>query len=511
MGVETAIALGVGGSLLGSYQQGQANNQNYNAQMAVLRQQQAQNNLIKQYVGQNMQQGANPFANVMMQMMGLPGLQTVVGNNVNVPGQAAIGTPPAGQAGAGTGASGEFVSDMNYVMGGGSGTGGQREPTTPEQGAGGGGSQPGAGSGQGDTPGNSGGGQGQTPPGYVPGLPGITLPGTGQVTIPGQVNPLQRPDQINWFGYDAAQMGMPEAINPNGYAAVQANTPDVDLTAFSGGNSAFNSGQDALSQMLRANGTLGNVAAGGTQYNNTPLFQALNAQDALGLQDQMAQLQGSFGSFGSRLGTAAMRQQGNLRNQFLTQQSARNQQIGAQSFESAQARAMQALGMQAQAAQGLGGMGMNQMQMLAGLAQGNQQVGANVNLANAAAQNAAQQFFGQQGLQAALANQQAGLQVSGTNAAALNAASQFNMNNQMGAQAQNAQAQQAWNNMMMQGVGQANAMQQAQQGQNISLLSLLAGLPIGQAPIAQPGQWGQAMGDIGSLMMMNNYMNRKAA
>lgn len=62
--------------------------------------------------------------------------------------------------------------------------------------------------------------------------------------------------------------------------------------------------------------------------------------------------------------------------------------------------------------------------------------------------------------------------------------------------------------LLSQIISQAGSFQQAQQGQNINILSLLAGQPIGQQ---QPNQLPGAAGDIGQLLMFLPFLKQSMA
>lgn len=299
-------------------------------------------------------------------------------------------------------------------------------------------------------------------------------------SIPSSAQPQIGAAQAGAAGFSLPAFQAPGQITPGTY-----NPTGIDLGAFSAGTPGFNAGQDSLMQMLRAGPQLGTANAGvnsviqgqGNPYDTTGLFKAIDASGQNALDQQVAQLQGSFGSFGQRLGSAAMNAQGQLRNNYLLGSNLQKQQIGQQAYGDAQARLMAALGLssqnalgaygaQAGVAQGLGGLGLNQLQLLSQLAQANQ--------------------------------------------GAYNQGAQFNINNSLAAQQSNQAAGQQWNQFQLGALGQANAIQQAQSGQNINLLSLLAGLPMGQAPVAQPNALPGAIGDLSQLALLYPYLQRRA-
>ena len=327
---------------------------------------------------------------------------------------------------------------------------------------------------------------------------------------------FQAPTQLSAFTYDPST-----AQQPGNVIAQLVNAPQLDLGQFAAGNQAFNLGQDALTQAInRGPATFQQDPAvtqamqqmfgsGGNNFVNTDLFSALEQRSRGELDQSIADLQGSFGSFGERLGTAAMNTQARMRQDALSQLNLQRQQLASQSFENAQGRLLQAMGLGAQregvsnqfnqaglaqqiaAAQGLGQLGMSQAGLLAGLAQGNQQTGMQGLLANQ-----------QAGLNAGQMNQQTALQTALANMAAQNAAGQFNAGQGTATGQFNAAQGQNWNQFLMQGLAQAAGLQQGQMGQNIGLISLLAGLQAPPVAPVQPSPWAGALGDLGQLAMM---------
>lgn len=456
---------------------------------------------------------------------------------------------------------------------------------------------------------------GYTPPvqnyGSIPGPTGYSLPDLQSFQAPGQLTPgyynpsmAALPPGVQAQMMQAGSVGQIPQVNPilaqasiqnlpGQVQSSQINSPMIDLGSFSGGTPGFNQGQDALLQMMRAGPQFGmdrgvqqaqnNVLGGaGNPFDTTNLFSALDQKNQLDLNKQVADLQGSFGSFGQRLGTGAMNAESSLRSNTLINQNAQRQQLAMQSYTDAQNRQLQAMGIgagreqamnqnilggytaQGNLAQAAGGQGLDQLRLLAGLAQGNQQTGmqgqlanqssglqaqlANqaagiqvggqnqssqnqISLANLSAMMQAQQANQQAGLsggqsnlaafmqaqsgnqnaalQAQLANQAQAGQYGLANQSAVNQGQQFNIGNNMAAQQFNTQQQQAWNQFMMGGLTQANSMQQAQSGQNMGLLSLLAGLPMGQAPVSQPSAMPGAVGDLGQMALMMQLLNRR--
>lgn len=427
---QTLGLLGQGiGSIWGAYNQNQTNNQNLDAQkqqLAMLNARQAQ---ITDYVNGFLQPGQSQYSAAILQMLGAQGQAPAPGTQPQTPAQ----SPQVPQ-----------VSDTNPPAVG----------------------QPGWSIFNINRPASN---------SLVPG--GATDVGG---SIPSGAQPQIGAAQAGAAGFSLPAFQAPGQITPGTY-----NPTGIDLGAFSAGTPGFNAGQDSLMQMLRAGPQLGTANAGinsviqgqGNPYDTTGLFKAIDASGQNALDQQVAQLQGSFGSFGQRLGSAAMNAQGQLRNNYLLGSNLQKQQIGQQAYGDAQTRLMNALGLssqnalgafgaQAGAAQGLGGLGLNQLSLLSQLAQANQ--------------------------------------------SAFNQGGQFNINNALAAQQSNQAAGQQWNQFQLGALGQANAIQQAQSGQNINLLSLLAGLPMGQAPVAQPNALPGAIGDLSQLALLYPYLQRRA-
>lgn len=125
----------------------------------------------------------------------------------------------------------------------------------------------------------------------------------------------------------------------------------------------------------------------------------------------------------------------------------------------------------------------------------------NYNLGNMAANAVTgldlnRQQVGAQSFEAAQGRQ---LQAMTGNQQALNQAGQFNAAAGQTMSSQNAQQGNIFNQLMMGGLGNANAFQQSQTGSNTSLLALLAGLGVpNQQASALPGAVGQ-VGQIATL------------
>lgn len=276
---------------------------------------------------------------------------------------------------------------------------------------------------------------------------------------------------------------------PAPITAGQYNPYLIDLAGFSG-TSNLNQGQDALSQLLNESPTwqteqgvgtnLLDMMNTGAAYDTSNLFNALDTRAQNDLDRQMADLQGGARSYGARLGTAMTNTLGQARGDALANLNLQRQQIGMQAHEAAQGRRMGALGIgtQREGAQNQFNLGT---------------YGARGDLARALASSRLQagDLLGRM----QLANQ-----------AAANQGAQFNIGTGMQTQTANAGLNQDWNNFMMQVIGQSNAMQQAQQGQNAGLIGILGGLPQGQVPVAQASAYPGAFQNIAQLMMLRNYL-----
>jgi hypothetical protein len=125
------------------------------------------------------------------------------------------------------------------------------------------------------------------------------------------------------------------------------------LARLSGGtqpNEAFNTGQDALMQMLRAdpNKRTMNMLTGmmqtGDPFDTSEMFKTLETVDARQRQRALADLRGGSTGLGQRFGSSMMRGEEDLVGQMLQSTSARNAQIQQGSYEAAQGRRMQAAG-----------------------------------------------------------------------------------------------------------------------------------------------------------------------
>lgn len=224
----------------------------------------------------------------------------------------------------------------------------------------------------------------------------------------------------------ASQTGMPGTLGPAQLGSV-GNVQAQQISApgsVSLGTPGFNTGQDSLMQLAR-----------GSSFDTSPEFAALNAQDQNNINEQVNQLRGSAGSFGQRFGSAMMKQEGTMRDQFATNIAARNAGISQQSFNDSANRQLSA----GQALQtggiGYGGLNLQGQQFNVQSGQGAQQFNAS---------NQLQADMSNQGVQASQAQLLANLNQSGQ---------QFNINNAMNTGQFNAGNQQQVNlaNMGLQG------------------------------------------------------------
>lgn len=137
-------------------------------------------------------------------------------------------------------------------------------------------------------------------------------------------------------------------------APTPLTTPNIS-SDFVTGNQGFNSGQDALMQMIRG---------GGQPFDTSKQFAALAPLDQRLIDQQVAGLRGSSTSLGQRFGTATMGAERMLRGNFAQDIAARNAGIQSSAYESAQGRNLSAAG---QLQQG----GLSQAQLLSQIAQAN--------------------------------------------------------------------------------------------------------------------------------------------
>lgn len=110
---------------------------------------------------------------------------------------------------------------------------------------------------------------------------------------------------------------------------------------------AFNMGQDALMQMLRApegatDRSLNAMVETGNPFDTSGLFEALGMVDQRMIDTNANALRAGASGLGQRFGTAGMRAEGTMRREALQDVGARNAQLAMGSHESAQARILQA-------------------------------------------------------------------------------------------------------------------------------------------------------------------------
>lgn len=143
--------------------------------------------------------------------------------------------------------------------------------------------------------------------------------------------------------------------------------------------SGFNTGQDALMQMLRAGPTsvaetnLNQLATTGSPFDTTEVFKTLTNLDDRQRKKALADVRATTGGLGQRFGSAMVREEGDILSQLLDQSSARNAQIAMGSHEAAQGRRLTATGQLNQREQLLAGIA----NMLSGNAVNAQSAGQN--------------------------------------------------------------------------------------------------------------------------------------
>lgn len=111
----------------------------------------------------------------------------------------------------------------------------------------------------------------------------------------------------------------------------------------------YNTGQDALMQMLRStpdsnlNRSLNAIiGGGGNPFDTSKMFEALGTVDQRNTNQQVTDLRGGAGGLGQRFGSAMMGAETALRGNISADLNSRNAQIQAGSYESAQNRLLQA-------------------------------------------------------------------------------------------------------------------------------------------------------------------------
>lgn len=114
----------------------------------------------------------------------------------------------------------------------------------------------------------------------------------------------------------------------------------------------FNTGQDALMQMLRADpltktdAVLGGIMETGDPFDTSNVFKTLAVVDNHNREAGLADLRAGAGGLGQRFGSAMMRGEEKLVGEMDENTAARNAQIAMQAYEAAQARRLQAAGLQ---------------------------------------------------------------------------------------------------------------------------------------------------------------------
>lgn len=281
--------------------------------------------------------------------------------------------------------------------------------------------------------------------------------------------------------------GQPGFTMPSAVPSFTYNPAAIDPSVVTG-SQGFNTGQDAIMQMLNRGITLPTDASlgedlrsAGQKFDTSDLFASLAPQDARMLDEQVAQLRGSFGTLGQRFGTAAGQQERQLRGNFIQDVAARNAGIAQTSFENAANRNLQGLTLQAQREQFLSQLPLMQGQYQLSLADALQRGGLD----------------------------QAGLlaQIAQANAASQNAAGQFNAGQQAQTSQFNAGQSQLWNQFLSSVIGQAGGLQQNQQSLNAQLLAIMAGQQPAGVVQQQPSPYPGAIGDIGQLLMFLPFLN----
>lgn len=308
--------------------------------------------------------------------------------------------------------------------------------------------------------------------------------------------PVGPTDSTPWIPSNTPPIGMPQTGGPGTgddqtmYRYTPSQGFTYDPSQIAGINTqGFNTGQDAMLQLMRSNPggqatreagldtNLLSLGKGDSAFDNSDLFKALAPIDQRGLDEQVAGLHASAGSLGQRFGTAMNEKEALLRSNIQNQTNARNAQIQSSSFENAQARRMQALGLSS----GRESM-FNQLPLQYG----------NLNLGAASA-------YGN------MVGQREGLNLQGqmANAGYANQAGQFNAGQRQMADQFNAGQGNIWNQTMLGAMSQAGGMQQNQNQYNAGLLGILNGVGV---PMGQPSAWPGAISDIGSSLGFLPYL-----
>ena len=357
-----------------------------------------------------------------------------------------------------------------------------------------------------------------------------SLGGAGGGGGPGSISSFGNGQMYGYSPIQAAQFSptmlgqAPLVGQQNPVGASQVSATPVSAAPF--GTPGFNSGQDALLQMMRATpGSINDPTAALTlqqQASNPSMFQGSDAANALtqaanfNLGNQVDALHASAGNLGARFGTGMQNAEAQLRGSVTSNLNATLAPLYQQSFENAQNRGLTA-------AQSLQGFNQN----LFGQQLGAAQSAAGNTITGAGQQLQASSLNSANALQAALANQSTGLnagqfnaqlaqalglsnqgvlaQYGIGNANIANQAGQFNATNlnQMGQF--NAQQGNLYNQLILGGLGQASGLQSQSLSQNMGLLSLLAGL---QMPQQQASPMPAAIGQLGSTIAMLPFINQ---
>jgi len=113
---------------------------------------------------------------------------------------------------------------------------------------------------------------------------------------------------------------------------------------------AFNTGQDALLQMLRSNPlessdrAMQGMVETGNPFDMTELFRSLGVMDQRSREGALADVRSGASGLGQRFGTAMARESNNAMSQLLDSAAARNAQIAMGSHDAAQGRRLGAAG-----------------------------------------------------------------------------------------------------------------------------------------------------------------------
>lgn len=134
------------------------------------------------------------------------------------------------------------------------------------------------------------------------------------------------------------------------------------------GMQGFNTGQDAILQMLRS-GALQGTAATGNPFDLSSTYAALDPIEARIQTNQLNTLRAGPRTLGARFGTAAATQEANLLAQLGEQQAGRRSQLAQGAYEAAQARMLQAQGLVGQLGGQVAGLGLAQQGQMANLLQ----------------------------------------------------------------------------------------------------------------------------------------------